>query len=305
MAILMTGASGFIGQALIPLLTARGKRVYGLSRREIPEQPGVVPVTGDITQPNLGLAIVPEDIDTVYHVAGVVYLGEDKDGSVFRTNAVGTRNVVKFCLKNGIKRLCYVSTAYLEGRNAYERSKAAAEDFVTHSSIPEVLIFRPSIVMGDPSSPYSGHFLQFIGFILKAHRGAESVRRVMEHHLRLRPVALSLRVKGNPDGKLNLIGVDDVVEFIAKTDEPGVYYLTNPNPVRLSELAEWVSEYIQIGIKIVPEFKPNILERGFAKMAGAFLPYLGGDSFPSALATCRPIDKAFIQKTLGYIRPTI
>ncbi|GAI25443.1 unnamed protein product, partial [marine sediment metagenome] len=71
MAILVTGGSGFIGHTLIEKLLARGQKVYSLSRHPPAEAKNLIPLTGDITLPNLGLVDVPKDIDEVIHLAGI------------------------------------------------------------------------------------------------------------------------------------------------------------------------------------------------------------------------------------------
>jgi len=157
MAILVTGASGFVGRALIPKLLAQGHTVYGLSRHPPAAAPNLIPLAGDITQPDLALARVPGDIDIVYHVAGKLKLGKDKDGSIWETNVTGTKNVIAFCRRNNISTLKFVSTAYTQGRNTYEKSKELCELMLSECDIPKVTIFKPSVIMGTEECPDRGH----------------------------------------------------------------------------------------------------------------------------------------------------
>ncbi|MBA7703486.1 hypothetical protein ES703_112272 [subsurface metagenome] len=162
MAILLTGASGFVGQALIPKLLEKGHKVYGLSRHPPAEAENLIPLVGDITEPNLGLKKVPKDIQSLHHLAGIHSLGQDKEGLIWRTNVDGTKNVVDFAEKHNIPHLLFTSTAYTQGRNVYERSKAFCEWMVKESKIPKVTIFKPSIIMGVEGHFYPGHFAQFV-----------------------------------------------------------------------------------------------------------------------------------------------
>ncbi|GAH94245.1 unnamed protein product, partial [marine sediment metagenome] len=126
MAILVTGGSGFIGTALTQKLLGKGHRVYSVSRHPPEPADNLIPLVGDITQPNLGLAEMKplKDITIVYHLAGIHSLRQaDKDSSIWKTNVEGTKSVLEFCLKHDIPKLFFTSTAYAWTVNPYGRSK--------------------------------------------------------------------------------------------------------------------------------------------------------------------------------------
>ncbi len=298
MNILITGGSGFLGQALTPRLLNKGHKVYSLSRHPPTPSENLVPLVGDILQPNLGLSEIPEDIHAVHHLAAIHRLGEDKDGSIWETNVEGTLNVIDFCLKHNIPHLYFTSTAYTQGRNTYERSKALCESMIKASDIPQVTIFKPSIVMGTAEQFYPGHFSQFVTLVIKIHQRAEIVRRKIEGTLRLPIIEPIFRLRANPAGKLNLVPIDAVVDAMAEIEEPGTFWLTHPNPPTLSELVEWVGSFIMVKINIEPTFRATPIEALFTKMSAAFTPYLWGDDFPSDLKKCPPITEEFITSTI-------
>lgn len=302
MAILITGANGFIGSALIPKLVEEGHRVYGLSRHPPAKSRKLFPLVGDITEPNLGLNSVPKDITRVYHLAGIHTLRqEDKDGLTWKTNVDGTRNVLKFCQKHDIHKLSFISTAYTWPVNPYGLSKIENETDIkefakTHDF--EVTILKPSIIMGTAENPYPGHFSRFVSAVIQTHRRAELIRRKVEGSLRLPVIEPLFRIRGNPEGKLNLIQIDQVASGIANIGEAGTFWLTHPNPPTLQQLADWIGEVIMVRMKFEPEFKPTPIEAAFQKMSVAFAPYLQGDNFPSNLQLSPPINKSFIQETV-------
>lgn len=302
--LLITGASGFVGTALIEKLLEKGHKVYGFSRHPPAEADNLFPLIGDITLPNLGLTpiyIKLPDFDAVYHLAGIHRLGEDRDGTIWKTNVTGTKNVLDFCVKHHIPRLYFTSTAYTLGRNPYELSKVRNEldiEATRRKHKLKVTIFKPSVVMETEEHPYPGHFSQFIALVVKIHQSAELVRRKIEGTLRLPVIEPVFRIKGNPEGRLNLVTVDAVVEAMANVDKEGTFWLTNPNPPSLGELVEWAGELIMVRMRIEPNFKPTPIESQFAKIAQAFTPYLWGDDFPSHLNDCPPITKEFIQSTI-------
>jgi nucleoside-diphosphate-sugar epimerase len=156
--VLLTGASGVVGRALLPRL--RGLDVACLVHRSPVAGPNVTAVPGDISQPMLGLAEpayleLAAKVDAVIHCAAVTDFGRT-DGSLETTNIAGTENVAAFAA--AAKAVLYhVSTAFVHakaegdrGRTAigYASSKAAAEQAV-RSSGGQHVILRPSVVIGD------------------------------------------------------------------------------------------------------------------------------------------------------------
>jgi len=301
MNILVTGASGFLGTVLIEELLKKGHRVYGLSRHPPEAKENLIPLAGDITEADLGLGKVPRDIEAVHHLAGLHRLGEDKDGSIWRTNVDGTRSVLSFCMRHNIPKLLFTSTAYTWPVNAYGYSKITNEEDVARYAAEyglKTTVFKPSVIMGTEGHPYPGHFMQFVTGLVKVHQRAELIRRKLEGTLRLPVLEPVFRVKGNPHGKLNLVGVATVARAMADIDGEGTFWLTNPRPPALKQLMEWVGEFIMVRLEILADFKPTPIEAMFQKGGAAFAPYLEGDHFPSDLANCPAIDKAFIEETL-------
>jgi len=222
----------------------------------------------------------------------------DKDGSIWQTNVEGTKNVLEFCAKHKISQLCFTSSAYTQGRNTYEQSKALCETLVRKSDIPRVVIFKPSIVMGTEENFYPGHFSQFVSLVIKVHQRAELIRRKVEGTLRLPVIEPVLRIKANPEAKLNLVPVDVITHAMVNIERPETYWLTHPDPPTIGQLVRWIGKSTMVKIKIEHTFKATPIEAIFSKMTAAFTPYLWGDNFPSDIKKCPSITQEFINDTI-------
>ena len=156
--VLLTGASGVVGRALLQRL--RDFDVVCLVHRSPVSGPRVTTVSGDIAKPAFGLAErayvgLAAKVDVVIHCAAVTDFNRT-DGSLEATNIAGTENVTAFAA--AAKAVLYhVSTAFVDttadgdrGRGAigYASSKSAAEKIVRSSGVPHVIL-RPSVVIGD------------------------------------------------------------------------------------------------------------------------------------------------------------
>ena len=307
--ILLTGSTGFIGSALLPKLLEQNK-VIALYHRSPPKikHDNLVVVKGDLANPDT-LSGISQEIDAVIHSAGVINLSHsDKTRQeCIDTNLIGTANLLRYMEDCGVRKLKYVSTAYQSGRNHYEKSKMLAEGMVRAKN-SQAVILRPSIVIGEypsgtlPDDIKPGAFYQFVGAIAHVHENAEKIRRKAEHIIHLPPKEPVIHIKGNPEGTLNLIPVNTVADAILSIDSPGVYYLTNPNPPKLSDLALWVGELVNARIVFEREPKLSVMDKILARLTKEFSPYLQGtEILPCSNFPCPTVDREFIQRSLKHL----
>ena len=311
--LLVTGATGFLGRYVTKELISQGHQIYALVRdpQKCPE--GCTPLQGDVTLGNLGLAEVPK-LDELWHLAGTTDLSKRARKENLAVNTGGTRNVVDFTLLHGVPRLVHVSTAYADTkRNPYEESKFWAEQYVIEiSNLPfrapvSVTIFKPSILVGEyetgalPDGIKPGAFYEFVRRMLRIHARLERIRKGAESKLHLHPWEFAFRIPGDPEATLNLLPVDIAAKEMARIGEAGVFYITNPTPPKLKDIAEWVGETVKLKIKI--ESKPVLFpwELAFISVASDFLPYLRGEDFRSDLDFSVSVDREYIKRTLAYL----
>lgn len=306
MEILVTGATGQLGREVIPRLLERGHHLR-LLVRDVAKAGNIFPdcdlVQGDIIEDNLGIS-EPIRPDAVYHLAADINLGGKQEDRVWATNYNGTDNVVRFCQRNSVPHLFYAGTAYTEkGRNAYEKSKKAAEQTVEFSRIECKTIFKIGILVPSLNSPAKAlteppYLLAHAICLL--HGREEVVRRRLEGTLQLPIDEPVFRIKGLPEAKLNLVPVDVVADFIVNTTASGKFWLTHPNPPRLCDLGSWGREVFHVRIEFLPDFKMTDLEVLFHEGAKPFLPYLLGDEFDSDLKDCPDISTDFATLSVAH-----
>lgn len=149
--ILVTGGTGFIGQALVRHLAEAGHQVRILLRASSrsPNLPRSVPV--EVTVSGLdderGLRAAMVGVDTIYHLAGSEWRGVY--ASLVEIDIQGTQNVVAAAIDARVKRLFFVSHLGADRASAYPvlKAKAIAEEFIRRSGI-EYTILRTAIVFG-------------------------------------------------------------------------------------------------------------------------------------------------------------
>jgi uncharacterized protein YbjT (DUF2867 family) len=150
--IFLTGATGFVGHAVIPALRAHGYAVRCLVRRgselDLRGLEAIERVEGDVLSP-AALERDMEGCDTVVHLVGIIREEPATLSTFERIHTQGTINVLEAATATGVRRYVHMSALGVRpgARARYHRSKWAAEEAVRASPIPWT-IFRPSIVYG-------------------------------------------------------------------------------------------------------------------------------------------------------------
>lgn len=142
MTIAVTGATGFVGQALLDRALEADVTVKALARRAQPPFAGVEWVSGDLDT-NAALRQLVRGAEAVIHVAGVV-----NDAAQFESgNVLGTLNVIEAAKAEGVQRFIHVSSlsAREPDLSAYGASKARAEKLVMASGLDWTIVRPPGI----------------------------------------------------------------------------------------------------------------------------------------------------------------
>jgi nucleoside-diphosphate-sugar epimerase len=174
--VLVTGASGFLGQATAAAVRAAGHEVRTFQRRPSGVE-GVSDVLGSMTDP-AAVARAIDGIEAVVHLAAKVSLAGDPDDFV-RVNVDGTRTLLDAARGAGAERFVFVSSPSVahtgsslvgadagpaepaRARGDYARTKAAAELLALAADAPgfAVVAVRPHLVWGPGDTQLVGRIV--------------------------------------------------------------------------------------------------------------------------------------------------
>lgn len=164
--VLVTGASGFVGRALVPALAAAGTAVRAATRDPgavtFPSGVEVVAV-GDYRQP-VDWAPVLAEVDAVVHLAGIAHIGPRIDEAVYdRVIHSATAELAAACGNANVRRLIFMSSVRAQSgasadhvlteddaphpSEAYGRAKLMAEAAVRAGDVAWTIL-RPAMVYG-------------------------------------------------------------------------------------------------------------------------------------------------------------
>jgi len=149
--ILVTGATGFVGRALLPRLAEAGLELRCLVRpsRRSPRLPRGIPVQVSIASlaDARGLRAALVGVDTLIHLAGAEWHG--RRGDVFAVDAAGTRALVEAAREAGVGRIVYLSHLGADRASAYPvlKAKGIAEEFIRQSGLTYTIV-RSTLLYG-------------------------------------------------------------------------------------------------------------------------------------------------------------
>ncbi|WP_395817681.1 NAD-dependent epimerase/dehydratase family protein [Curtobacterium flaccumfaciens] len=177
MKVLVTGASGFLGQATAAAVRDAGHEVRTFQRRPS-GVPGVHDVAGTMTD-DAAIARAVDGVEAVVHLAAKVSLAGDP-ADFARVNIEGTRSLLAAARAAGVGRFVFVSSPSVahtgsslvgadagpaepsRARGDYARTKAAAELLALDTDAPDfaVVAVRPHLVWGPGDTQLVGRIVE-------------------------------------------------------------------------------------------------------------------------------------------------
>jgi len=195
--ILVTGASGYVGNNLVRRLVAVGKPVRAMvhspakaEARLADVRDRIEIVKGDVTRPET-LAPLMDGVSAVVHLVAIAI---ESGGATYEAiNTQGTINVVEAARAAGVRRFVNMSQNGADSSLPYRflASKGRAQDYVAASGLDWTAL-RPSVIWG-PQDEFAN---------------------VQARLIRLTPLVFP--VVGDGQAKFQPVWVGDVVEAVAR-----------------------------------------------------------------------------------------
>ncbi len=172
MNLLVTGASGFVGQALVTESIRRGLQVRGAMRTSGKLLSGVEACTVGAIDGETDWVDALRGMDVVIHLAARVHVMKDNIADplaeFLKVNLHGTMKLARQAARTGVKRFVYVSSIKVNGERTHEGQKFSGADIpapqdpyavskwyaeqalyrVASETGMEVVIARPPLVYG-------------------------------------------------------------------------------------------------------------------------------------------------------------
>jgi dihydroflavonol-4-reductase len=254
--VLVTGATGLLGTALVTALLERGDHVVGLARSDSAAQTlaerGVEVRRGEIWEEG-ALAAAMDGCSLVYNLAGVNQFCVSDPAPMLRANVAGAVTAVRAARRAGVPRLVHTSSAVTLGEAAgvvanewtphrghymsrYEESKTVGERDAMQTAAAlgqDVVYVNPSSVQGPGRASGTGRFL--LAF-------------------------LDGRLKVFVDTVISLVDIQDCVTghlLAAERGEPGERYLLNGIRMPVMDLLELSAKVA--GVTRAPRLAPRPL----------------------------------------------
>lgn len=254
--VLVTGASGFVGQAVCSSLLSRGVTVLAAARSELQPAPGQGTVKLSEMSGTTDWSKVLDGVDGIIHLAARVHVMKDSAADPWReylaTNVEATRRLAEQAAESGVRRMVFVSSIKVNGErtepgrpftpadqpapeDAYGASKMLAEEALAEVAARtglDVVVMRPPLVYGPG---VKGNFLS----LLKACR-----RRL--------PLPL-----GGIDNRRSLVYLGNLVDALLRgLDHPAapgnVYLVRDGEDLATPQLVRRLSAALGVRPRLLP-----------------------------------------------------
>lgn len=255
--VLVTGASGFIGQYLCEHLAGLGLAVIGLDKRQA-ELPCEF-IQHDLTEPYVGQIEADVCVHLASSVGGILYNNAAK-ADMIDYNAAVNAGVVELLRKGGCRRMVFFSSINVFESNpvfepapvrtpptltAYAISKAEGER-VLAEAFEHLIVVRPTNVFGKRQTRTHDQ-------VGESHVIPDLMKKIQENE--------EVEVMGDGTQRRNFVHVQDIVEFVAKNIKlEGRHYcnLRSANTITIAELAHELAVFM--GRDVVFKFDPSFMK---------------------------------------------
>ena len=238
MAVLVTGATGFIGTKLVSKLVGRGDEVTALVRAGQIPNPKIKVVTGDLTYPDFDF--IDDQYDVVYHLAAA-WPGE-KDKKIQRkVNYDGTVNLFSK-IKDKTKFFVYVS-----GLGAFGDTKSTIDENTNPNPNTDYAKIRLEAQKYLEDNCKQNGIPFTVAYLGDVYGDGGWFQSMMIERLKKG----SFKIPGSGKYYRSFVHVDDVasalISIAEKNQTNQSFIVTDSNPVMFSEFVNFVCS--KLGVK--------------------------------------------------------
>lgn len=307
----VTGASGMVGINVCKEILSNGDELNILIRDDVSYLDGLScnKFYGDLSDIDI-LEKFCDKCDVIIHSAAMISIGFDAYDQVYEVNFVGTKNLLDASIKKKVKKFIFISTvnAYdkkpidqnfdekrelVRKGNAYDMTKALAQELVTSTEEIETVSINPTSVLGKND--------------FKPSRLGKIIKGVYSGKL---PFLV--------DGGLDVIDVEDLSKAIYSSisnGRDGESYLISGKFRSFKEIYEVITKYqdkksrifffprlmVELSLPLLSLFPIGLLKRA-AEVNGKFFPGLENmtkEAIENIINFPKHIDNSKAKKDLG------
>ena len=307
----VTGASGMVGISVCKEILRNGDELNILIREDVNYLDGLScnKFYGDLSDIDT-LEKFCNKCDVIIHSAAMISIGFDAYEKVYEVNFVGTKNLLDVSIKKKVKKFIFISTVNAYNKkpldqnfdekrelvrkgNAYDMTKALAQELVTSTEEIETVSINPTSVLGKND--------------FKPSRLGKIIKGVYSGKL---PFLV--------DGGLDVIDVGDLSKAIYSSisnGRDGESYLISGKFRSFKEIYEVITKYqdkksrifffprlmVELSLPLLSLFPIGLLKRA-AEINGKFFPGLENmtkEAIENIINFPKHIDNSKAKKDLG------
>ena len=307
----VTGASGMVGINVCKEILSNGDELNILIREDVSYLDGLScnKFYGDLSDIDI-LEKFCDKCDVIIHSAAMISIGFDAYEKVYEVNFVGTKNLLDISIKKKVKKFIFISTVNAYNKkpldqnfdekrelvrkgNAYDMTKALAQELVTSTEEIETVSINPTSVLGKND--------------FKPSRLGKIIKGVYSGKL---PFLV--------DGGLDVIDVGDLSKAIYSSisnGRDGESYLISGKFRSFKEIYEVITKYqdkksrifffprlmVELSLPLLSLFPIGLLKRA-AEVNGKFFPGLENmtkEAIENIINFPKHIDNSKAKKDLG------
>lgn len=261
MNLLITGASGQLGQNICPLISPLFDNVYELSRHDASSFDEFKLIKADLEcddlEKKIDAIIQNQNVDIVLHMAASISSGCDYDSwnSNIKTNIMGTHRLLDWAVKKRVRAFYFISS--------YIHLDSDEQPFSIYSKYLPRMPYAAAKLVNEVeiADICENNNISYAIFRLPSYYGSKPVKMwtVLPAMVKSALSEGSIKVYGKGSRMMNFVHTNDIARAIAKTfkrNATGIFHIASKLSVSMLDLAKIITNYLPES-KIVINNRPD------------------------------------------------